>query len=179
MVNINKLPSILTKGNDNIGVVWKNTNKIQSHTLFSTSNLPNREPASKDDIFYLVAPFKEPKSVNIIEEFKKCKKRIAKENQNRYQDIKSKIEKSKIIPSTKLNDSTSVTPLPPSSQLSEKKLSSKVNDQNKFDSMGDTYEESIKRNFIPLISTFSTNPLVKTRFIDENGLDKTNKGKNI
>jgi len=178
LVNINKLPSILTKGNDNIGVVWKNTNKIQSHTLFSTSNLPNREPASKDDIFYLVAPFKEPKSVNIIEEFKKCKKRIAKENQNRYQDIKSKIEKSKIIPSTKLNDSTSVTPLPPSSQLSEKKLSSKVNDQNKFDSMGDTYEESIKRNFIPLISTFSTNPLVKTRFIDENGLDKTNKDNN-
>jgi len=178
LVNINKLPSILTKGNDNIGVVWKNTNKIQSHTLFATSNLPNREPASKNDIFYLVAPFKEPKSVNIVEEFKKCKKRLAKENQNRYQDIKSKIEKSKIISSTKLNDSIITTAAPPpSNQLSKKKLN-KEEFQNKFDRMGDTYEESIKRNFIPLISTFFTNPLIKNRFIDENGLDKTNKDNN-
>jgi len=98
LVNINKLPSILTKGNDNIGVVWKNTNKIQSHTLFATTNLPSREPASKNDIFYLVAPFKEPNTVNIIEEFKKCKINFAKENKIRYQDIKSKIEKPKVQP---------------------------------------------------------------------------------
>jgi len=164
LVNINKLPSILIKGNDNIGVVWKNTNKIQSHTLFATSNLPNREPESKDDYFYLLAPFKEPKSVDIVEELKKYKEKFAKENENRYPDIKSKITK---VSSIKSVDTRA-------SQLQRKRMN--IDNQNKFDTMDNTYEESIKKNFIPLLSTFSTNPLTKNRFILENGLDKTNKG---
>jgi len=169
LVNINKLPSILTKGNDNIGVVWKNTNKIQSHTLFATTNLPSREPASKNDIFYLVAPFKEPKTVDILEEFKKCKINFANENKNRYKDIKSKIEKPK-VQSTKSID-THVNQI-------GKKTEQKIDNLNKFDVMDNTYEESIKKNFIPLISSFSTNPLTKNRFISEMGLDKASKGNN-
>jgi len=166
LVNINKLPSILTKGNDNIGVVWKNTNKIQSHTLFSTSNLPNREPESKNDYFYLLAPFKEPKSIDIVEELKKYKEKFAKENESRYPDIKSKMSKVSPIKSVDIR----------SNQFQRKKMN--IDNQNKFDTMDNTYEESIKKNFLPLLSTISINPLTKNRFITENGLDKTNKGNN-
>jgi len=171
LVNINKLPSILNKGNDNIGVVWKNTNKIQTHTLFSSTNLPSREPASKDDIFYLIAPFNEPNSIDIVEEFKKYKIRFAKENQNRYTDIKSKIENSKI--SKKLND----TGFCQDDKKIEQKLNIPMALENKvkeeYDVEDSTYEESLKNNFIPLISTFSTNPLEKGRLISEMGLDKS------
>jgi len=181
LVNINKLPSILTKGNDDIGVVWKNTNKIQSHTLFSETNLPCREPASKDDIYYYVAPFKEPKTVdNVIDEFKKFKLRFAKEIQNRYPDIKANTLKSK-VPSSKLNENCQI----------KKKYDLKTNIPTSFlndnvkenrngfvDIMDGSYEESLKNSIMPFISKISTNPLAKDQFISELGLDKISKNKN-
>jgi len=182
LVNINKLPSILTKGNDNIGVVWKNTNKIQSHTLFTETNLPCREPASKDDIFYYVAPFKEPKSVDVIDEFKKFKLRFAKENQNRYSDIKTKVVKTK-VPSSKLNENCQIKNKSeqktnvPSSFLNEN-VTNHPKSEKFVDIMDGTYEESLKNSIIPFISKISTNPLTKGRIISEMGLDKIPKYKN-
>jgi len=183
LVNINKLPTILTKGNDNIGVVWKNTNKIQSHTLFSETNLPCREPASKEDIYYYVAPFKEPNTVDIVDEFKKFKVKFAKENQNRYLDLKTKTVKSK-VPSSKLHDSCQKKfeqkSNVPTSFLNDN-MSNYQQDTDKFvDGMDDgTYQETLKNNFIPFISKFSINPLTKGRIISELGLDKTSKNNNI
>ncbi|OUM65062.1 hypothetical protein PIROE2DRAFT_20403 [Piromyces sp. E2] len=178
LVNINKLPQILNKGNDNIGVVWKNTNKIQTHTLFNSSNLPCREPASKSDVFYYIAPYKEPKSVNIMEEFNKCKLNFAKENQNRYTDIKAKIEKTKSLKSItnakvcqtdkKYDQKSNI----PTSFLNNNEVSNAQPNQKGFvDIIDKTYEESLKNNIIPLISTISTNPLTKGRIMSEMGLD--------
>jgi len=182
LVNINKLPTILTKGNDNIGVVWKNTIKIQSHTLFSETNLPCREPASKEDIYYYVAPFKEPNTVNIVDEFKKFKVKFAKENQNRYLDIKTKIGKSK-VPSSKLNDSCQKKfeqkSNVPTSFLNDN-MSDYQQETDKFvDGMDGTYQETLKNSFIPFISKISINPLTKGRIISELGLDKNPKTNNI